>query len=650
MVKNKLLLLLVAVAAMTTQGAGAQTVVTFDGATNGAPTTRGAFTLTQGDISLSCSDGLGGTDHYRFYQNSAITVSSASGTIVKVVFNCLGAGTATYGAGNISLKSGGGEGSETESKVYTWTGATDEVIFNCNKQVRASSVEVTFVEAGTSGEVTLTDDFTFWPVMNNAPQATFTVTPPAGGRAYYTTDGSQPSATHGTLVTAATAVTIHETTVVKAIGTDRNGGNATSTLTRTYTLGRTVSSIDEFKKLDEGEEARLFLSDEMNARVLFVNGSQAFVRDNTGAICIYGVNTNPALKYNQHIAGWIIGKYTNDNGLPELAGTARTTGKELLIAEPVTEENTLPRSISREEYDNFVADWVTVPDVRQGDEEMKLYNRYNYAEGTDFIKPYDGMLMDVTGIATPYGTTRQVVPIVVDDVDVTIVVPVVNELLDFEAPTTALTSVPLRYKRTFTAGQWTPVTVPFNWDNFEGKVARFTGATGSTLEFSTTGGNNLTAGDIYLVKPAKDFNVVNLDNATLNALSEPHHFVDDDITFSLTGAFSPTVAEVGTTLAFGTDGGLSPVSDEITLNGTYAWLNALNGSTAFLVSIDGEVIGKVVKQGDVNGDGNVNGSDVTALYEYILNKKEAKGNLDVNGDKVVNGTDVTVLYNILLNN
>lgn len=52
--------------------------------------------------------------------------------------------------------------------------------------------------------------------------------------------------------------------------------------------------------------------------------------------------------------------------------------------------------------------------------------------------------------------------------------------------------------------------------------------------------------------------------------------------------------------------------------------------------------------GDVNGDGNVNGADVTALYECLLNNITPKGNADVNNDGNINGTDVTSLYNILL--
>lgn len=56
-----------------------------------------------------------------------------------------------------------------------------------------------------------------------------------------------------------------------------------------------------------------------------------------------------------------------------------------------------------------------------------------------------------------------------------------------------------------------------------------------------------------------------------------------------------------------------------------------------------------LKKGDVNGDGNVNGSDVTALYNYLLDGAAAKGNPDMSGDGNVNGSDVTALYNILLN-
>ena len=53
-------------------------------------------------------------------------------------------------------------------------------------------------------------------------------------------------------------------------------------------------------------------------------------------------------------------------------------------------------------------------------------------------------------------------------------------------------------------------------------------------------------------------------------------------------------------------------------------------------------------EGDVDGNSLVNGSDVTALYNKLLNGTEPAGNADVDGNSVVNGSDVTALYNILL--
>ena len=53
--------------------------------------------------------------------------------------------------------------------------------------------------------------------------------------------------------------------------------------------------------------------------------------------------------------------------------------------------------------------------------------------------------------------------------------------------------------------------------------------------------------------------------------------------------------------------------------------------------------------GDVNGDGECTGSDVTALYNYILyNDATAIVNGDQNADSVITASDVTAVYNIIL--
>ena len=52
--------------------------------------------------------------------------------------------------------------------------------------------------------------------------------------------------------------------------------------------------------------------------------------------------------------------------------------------------------------------------------------------------------------------------------------------------------------------------------------------------------------------------------------------------------------------------------------------------------------------GDVNGDGNVNISDVTTLIDIVLNDRTAPASADMNGDGNVNISDVTALIDYLL--
>ena len=98
---------------------------------------------------------------------------------------------------------------------------------------------------------------------------------------------------------------------------------------------------------------------------------------------------------------------------------------------------------------------------------------------------------------------------------------------------------------------------------------------------------------------------------------------------------------------------VSPKFEKITTNTTfysgYAYLKlnssfAGNATTIYTNLSDSSGI-----QGDVNGDGKVNVSDVTALVNMILGvipKDEARA--DINGDGKVNVSDVTALINIIL--
>lgn len=71
---------------------------------------------------------------------------------------------------------------------------------------------------------------------------------------------------------------------------------------------------------------------------------------------------------------------------------------------------------------------------------------------------------------------------------------------------------------------------------------------------------------------------------------------------------------------------------------------ALSARRVFINSVDTPAV-----LGDVNGDGECTGSDVTALYNFILyNDNSSIVNGDLNNDGDITGSDVTAVYNIIL--
>ena len=73
-----------------------------------------------------------------------------------------------------------------------------------------------------------------------------------------------------------------------------------------------------------------------------------------------------------------------------------------------------------------------------------------------------------------------------------------------------------------------------------------------------------------------------------------------------------------------------------------------NGGYYTMSGLLGVIEKSAALPGDVDGNGVVNGSDVTALYNHLLNGAATNGKADVDGNGTVNGSDVTALYNLLL--
>lgn len=605
------------------------------------------------NITVTCTGG-GNTGKYytsgnewRLYQTESpkLIVTAASGytlNSITVTYNVTYTGILVYNNTQISSPATVTvSGSSVEFSVGNSGSAT-------NGQVKVTAISVTYSDNSSPATVqapTLTDEFTFWPEMNDPASAQVTITPASGNTVRYTTNGSTPSRTNGTEITAATTITISSTTTVKAIS--YVGTQTSSVVSKTYTLGQTVTGIAAFKNLANGTTVRLYLPDNYNARTLFVNGKDAFIRDNTGAISIYNVSTNPPLEYNQHIAGWIIGTYTNYYNLPEFtAASSATNCNYLVIADKVTENDVEPVEIDADDYANHYADWVIMSDLHvteasdktatatAGNSSFSIYNKYN---PDNYQLPYVGSIVDISGIVAPYNNTQQLRPI--NQNDYWPLTYVVDAQEGFVAPSSDITNAQVRLKRNLTPQDWSVLTVPFELEDFEGDVLEYTGVTlgevgtynfeGNTypiysgvMQFEDYYGT-LQPGTPYLVKPYTLQHGITLNGVTLKAgaagavtktlaaqqnapginlmANDTPIYAGD---YSLVGTYSPTTLPKNeSTVVIVDSNNLSWTSlvDDTSVGGTEGYITVPEGAGVKLALPGSEVITGVV---DIRFDNN----------------------------------------------
>ena len=547
-------------------------------------------------------------------QYALLTFSAAgwgSGTNVLTVTTSNGNMT---GDTNVTLENG--EWLDYSVLVKLTSGSTMQLTFS-GKRLFLDDVVVRNLETITAP--TLPESCLFWPNTTETPSKSIAITVPDFTTVHYTTDGSTPTTSNGKELTASSNISISETTTVKAIAFI--GTMTSDVVTATYTLGTTVNSIADFKDQVSGTEARLYLSDERNARVLHQQHEKCWLRDNTGAICLdFGTVAafNPTPQHNQHVAGWMIGKYQIVNGMSTFVATSNTTTDYIAFAEPVTETATAPVSISKLNVDAYRSDWVEIQNVNVGAEgEVVVNDDFSTIATTP---AYNGALVDLSGIVTAPNT---VAPVSYN----TPLVYVIDEGKAFTSPASDISGATVRLVRTLNSSYWNTFAVPFDITTMDGQIREFDHMDGNTMKFADAA--SIEAGKPYLVKPTANIENPVYENVTLSATAAQ---AVTDGGFSFVATYSPVNLKTDKTEQFlKTDGQLYyPTNASNQMKGMRAFFRVPQGASAH-VAIDGE-------ETDIDGvryDAVATDEAIYDLQGRKVNGQLKKGIYIMNGKKVV---------------
>lgn len=342
--------------------------------------------------------------------------------------------------------------------------------------------------------------------------------------------------------------------------------NYIKTITITYSTPKPektitkVNNIKDLKALESGSYATLNLTDGDNgsmARVLHVYGTgdtqEAYIRDNTGAVCFYGINPNVPFAYNQHLAGQITGEYVLENGIPLFKAISdKTNTSQLVIADPITEVNVQPKEIEATEYNDNIADWVLLKNQRMINEQLTtqegivINNRFNSTTSKDkYTEPYNGAIIDLAGIATPNDTKHEINPMYQNGQRA--VVFVIDDEKGFVSPQNDIIDAAVRLKRTLSASHWNTFAIPFEieYDALENvEIAKFTGKVeGSTMIFEKEQ-SLIEAGVPYIIK--WDIKDPTFESVTLKA-TKAKTIKSNDGQFNFVAIYKPTALALNKT-------------------------------------------------------------------------------------------------------
>ena len=623
----------------------------FEGVT--IKTTKGAFNpTTSGNV----------VNEYRFAKSSETTISCDS-KITKIVFDCIDkVGSTSYGGDGFAAMDGMTVSEDT--KTVTWTGNANEVKFTASgHQVRATKITITI-----DGEATPTIGApTFSPAGGTYYVAqNVEIRAASGATIYYTTDGSDPTTASAVY---SEPINVASTTTIKAIATKDDLVSSVASATYTIEQITTVNNIAEYVALGTGAYAAIANP----VTVYFVKGQNVWVMDESGRMCIYGkVVGNMNYKSGDVIPGGFGGYLKEYNGGPEMTfeGDQDLFGfqEATIHGDAIAPEVVTTANVSTDIWGHYVViKKATVSDVNN-----KNFN-INDAAGT--LAGYNGMNItlptdleveyNITGIVASHNNNVQLLPsnfekiINIDDLST---VDNIAALLATAEGTDVKISNPVTV--VYQNGENLYIQDESAWtlvfgqlDNTYNNGDILTGIAGSWKTYYQI---------IEMIPLAESFG-----EATPGTAVEPEVLAIEELSTNLVHKFIK-IDNCAMTKVDDLNYNLNDETGDLTMymkfNGVTAPedLTATYNVSGFLTlykpkdaepaimefyPVEFEKVGGEPQPvpGDVNGDGEVTGSDVTALYNHILFGQDTEiFNGDQNGDGEVTGSDVTAVYNIIL--
>ena len=634
------------------------TCITFNYADDEAFTEATQYTVERTGASFTVSNGLI-NGHYRIYKNQTIAFTSTAGNITRIEFDCTASGTSKYGPGCLTVNDNNGNYGY-EGTLGTWVGSAENVTFTATlDQVRCTEIRV-YVD-GELPAVTIAapsipasqnfDESITVEITNNEEGATLM---------YAINDGEFTAYNE--------ALTFTETTTLKAKAV--KGEYESSVVTATYTKNEPTpeyNTLAEVNVIGNGKEF-VFNGD---AVVTAQKGAYLWLRDESGYGLIYGnINGLTNVKFDAGTVlskGWTA-KTKIYSGLMEYEKannvSANGTNPTLAAIQTITELDTamVNAYVQVLNVKSFAVDGRNVTATMSDGTTMVMYNTFDEAIPTEegnytvegAVSTHNGMQLMILSIAgyVPVATSVNNIAEVYEGVEPGTLIEMYNDVVVTYHDTVGnrlfirdtddnsgmiygeLEGAPTFSKGDVLSDGWSATYAVYQ-NTPEFTNAQGIAASGDTREVAPFERNpeQIDIMNVHEYIVLKDQTV--LPDNTNGSNSDKRFFIDlpNDslVLFNQFNVELPTIE----------DGKTYDVTGIVTV---------YRGKAQVYI-LDMTEVADEYTRGDVDMDGFVKISDVTALVNYLLSNDATGIDLkaaDTDEDTFIKISDVTTLINYLL--